>query len=124
MSLAAQITLLATRIGNTLRDTVMPRVQPAGGTTGQVLTKTSAVNYTSAWQTPATGGGGVVAGTKTLGYTNGMLTSVNGPGAATKTLSRTNGILTQVQAVSGGVTVTKTLGYTGAALTTVGTVVS
>lgn len=31
---------------------------PAGGTTGQVLTKTSATDYATAWQTPAAGGGG------------------------------------------------------------------
>jgi hypothetical protein len=34
------------------------RSQPAGGATGQVLTKTSAVDYASAWQTPAGGSGG------------------------------------------------------------------
>jgi len=31
---------------------------PAGGTTGQVLTKTSANDYATAWQTPSGGGGG------------------------------------------------------------------
>lgn len=124
MSLAAQITLLATRIGNTLRDTVMPRVQPAGGTTGQVLTKTSAVNYASAWQTPATGSNEVVAGTKTLTYTNGVLTSVVGPAGATKALSYTSGSLTQVQSVVNGVTTTKTLAYTNRNLTNVGTVIT
>ena len=124
MSLSAQITLLATRIGNTLRDTVMPRVQPAGGTTGQVLTKTSAVNYASAWQTPATGSNGVVAGTKTLTYTGGVLTSVAGPAGATKALSYTSGSLTQVQSIVNGVTTTKTLGYTSGALSSVSTVIS
>lgn len=34
------------------------RAQPAGGTAGQVLTKTAAADYASAWQTPAGGGGG------------------------------------------------------------------
>ncbi len=38
------------------------RVQPAGGALGQVLTKTAAANYASAWQTPAGGGGGAPAG--------------------------------------------------------------
>lgn len=33
------------------------RVQPAGGQLGQVLTKTAAANYASAWQAPAAGGG-------------------------------------------------------------------
>jgi len=32
---------------------------PAGGTANQVLTKTSATDYATAWQTPAGGGGGV-----------------------------------------------------------------
>jgi trimeric autotransporter adhesin len=31
---------------------------PAGGSTGQVLTKTSATDYSTNWQTPAAGGGG------------------------------------------------------------------
>lgn len=31
---------------------------PVGGTTGQVLTKTSAADYATAWQTPSGGGGG------------------------------------------------------------------
>lgn len=38
------------------------RVQPPGGAVGQVLTKTAASNYASAWQTPAGGGGGAPAG--------------------------------------------------------------
>jgi hypothetical protein len=33
------------------------RTQPAGGTVGQVLTKTGAADYASAWQAPAGGGG-------------------------------------------------------------------
>jgi len=32
---------------------------PAGGATSQVLTKTSAADYATAWQTPAAGGGGL-----------------------------------------------------------------
>lgn len=32
---------------------------PAGGSTGQVLTKTSATNYDFSWQTPSGGGGGI-----------------------------------------------------------------
>jgi hypothetical protein len=49
MSLAGNVSLLATRIANVIRDSVMPRVLPAGGTTGQVLNKTSATNYQTAW---------------------------------------------------------------------------
>ena len=32
---------------------------PAGGTDGQVLTKTSSANYATAWETPTAGGGGL-----------------------------------------------------------------
>lgn len=63
-------------------------------------------------------------GTKTLVYTNGVLTNVNGPGAATKALTYTDGVLTQVQAVSGGVTTTKTLAYSNGSLTSVATVIT
>jgi len=35
---------------------------PTGGTTGQVLTKTSATDYATDWETPATGGGGSPTG--------------------------------------------------------------
>lgn len=125
MSLALRVSALATATANYLRDTVLPRVQPSGGTSGQVLTKISATNYASAWQTPATGGtGGAVAGTKTLNYTNGVLTSVSGPASATKTLTYTNGVLTQVQAVNSAVTTTKTLTYTNGSLTSVATIIT
>lgn len=36
---------------------------PAGGTSGQVLTKASAVDWATTWSTPATGGGGGGGGT-------------------------------------------------------------
>lgn len=49
---------LATGIGNYIRDSVLPRLEPAGGTTGQVLTKLSNTNYDTGWQTPSTGGAG------------------------------------------------------------------
>lgn len=35
------------------------RSMPAGGTAGQVITKTNAVDYAATWQTPAGGGGGL-----------------------------------------------------------------
>lgn len=63
-------------------------------------------------------------GTKTLGYTNGKLTSVNGPGAATKSLTYSGNVFTSVSSVNAGVTVTKNLGYAGAALTTIETVIT
>ena len=125
MSLSARVTALATATANYLRDTVLPRVQPSGGATGQVLTKTSAANYASAWQTPASVvAGAPVSGTKTLNYTDGVLTSVSGPASATKTLTYTNGVLTQVRAVNSGVTTTKTLAYTNGSLTSVATVIT
>lgn len=34
------------------------RSLPTGGTAGQVLTKSNAVDYAAAWQTPSGGGGG------------------------------------------------------------------
>ena len=34
-----------------------PRLLPAGGSSGQVLAKTSASDYATAWTTPAAGGG-------------------------------------------------------------------
>jgi hypothetical protein len=55
MSLASQVGLLATRIGNYLRDSIVPRLLPSGGTTGQVLTKVNATNYNTMWQTPFSG---------------------------------------------------------------------
>lgn len=56
MSLASNVGLLATRVANYLRDSVTPRLIPAGGSTGQVLTKSSAADYASGWATPAAGG--------------------------------------------------------------------
>ncbi|MGY8903710.1 MAG: hypothetical protein ACKVIH_04085 [Burkholderiales bacterium] len=53
MALADRINNLATRMGNYLRDSVMPRLLPSGGITGQVLAKTSATNYAAGWQTPS-----------------------------------------------------------------------
>ena len=123
MSLALRVSALATATANYLRDTVLPRVQPSGGATGQVLTKTSAANYASAWQTPATSTA-PTSGTKTLNYTNGVLTSVSGPASATKTLTYTNRVLTQVQSVVSGVTTTKTLAYTLGVLTSITVAIS
>lgn len=123
MSLAAQITLLATRIGNTLRDTVMPRVQPAGGTTGQVLTKTSAVNYASAWQTPAVSTG-PTSGTKTFVRNSGVVTSITGPGSDSITFTSVNGVQTKVVKIVGNVTTTTDFSYVNGVLNTVTKVIS
>lgn len=55
-TLKERIEALATTIGNTIRDSVVPRLLPSGGTDGQVLTKSSATNYEAAWSTPSPGG--------------------------------------------------------------------
>lgn len=70
------------------------------------------------------GSSGAVAGTKVLGYTNGKLTSVNGPGVATKSLTYSGNALASVASVNGGVTVTKNLSYTSGSLTSVETVIT
>lgn len=56
-SLQDRLTALATRVGVQVK-AMTPRLLPGGGTTGQVLTKTSASDYATSWQTPAAGGGG------------------------------------------------------------------
>lgn len=58
MTLEARIAALATRIGNYLRDSVLPRLLPTGGTTGQVLQKTSATNFAVGWAAPGGGSSG------------------------------------------------------------------
>ena len=51
---------------------MMPRLLPAGGANGQVLTKTSATDYAVAWSTPSGGGGG---GNVVVSQTDPVLTS-------------------------------------------------
>ena len=53
-TLASRISLLSTRIANYIRDSVTPRLLPSGGTSGQVLQKTSATDYATAWKTHKT----------------------------------------------------------------------
>ena len=60
MSLASRVSDLAAAIGNYLRDSVLPRLLPAGGTTGQALVKSSASAYAVTWATPSGGGGATV----------------------------------------------------------------
>lgn len=52
MTLKQRIEALATAIGNYLRDSVLPRLLPAGGASGQVLAKTAATNYAVGWADP------------------------------------------------------------------------
>jgi hypothetical protein len=49
--------------------TASARLLPAGGTTGQVLTKTTATDYDVGWTTPSGGGGG---GTAATNWSNGI----------------------------------------------------
>ncbi|MGH0331007.1 hypothetical protein [Sinorhizobium meliloti] len=55
MSVVSSVSSLATRIGNEIRDAVKPRLLPSGGTTGQVLNKTSGTNYAVGWTSLGTG---------------------------------------------------------------------
>ena len=54
--LSARISLLATRVANYIRDSVLPRLTKPGGTVGQVLTKNSSTDYDYSWITPASAG--------------------------------------------------------------------
>ena len=49
MTLAARISALSTRLGNYVRDNILPRLLPASGTSGQVLIKSGNGGYASAW---------------------------------------------------------------------------
>lgn len=66
MSLQAQVVALAQSIGADIK-ALFARAMPAGGTTGQVLAKTSATDYAATWQTPS-GGGGLTQGTAVLDF--------------------------------------------------------
>lgn len=52
--LSARISLLATRVANYIRDSVLPRLLPSGGEAGQSLTKSSATDYAVGWVTNKT----------------------------------------------------------------------
>jgi hypothetical protein len=52
-----RLDLIFTRIGNYLRDSVLPRLLPTGGTAGQVLAKTTANNYAVGWADPGASSG-------------------------------------------------------------------
>lgn len=56
MSLEARIIAAVQAIGLDVK-ALFTRALPAGGTTGQVLAKTSATDYAATWQTPSGGGG-------------------------------------------------------------------
>ena len=52
--LSTRISLLATRVANYIRDSVLPRLLPSGGEAGQSLTKSSATDYAVGWVTNKT----------------------------------------------------------------------
>lgn len=68
MTLQQRIEALATGIGNYLRDTILPRVLPAGGGAGLVLAKTGAGDYAVGW---AAAGGATLSGQSTITIPNG-----------------------------------------------------
>lgn len=61
MSMASRITDLAAAVRDKI-NLMVPRLIPAGGTTGQIVTKTGAGNYVFGWaDAPAGSGGGGAA---------------------------------------------------------------
>ena len=52
--MSTRVSLLATRIANYLRDSVLPRLLPSGGLTGQSLVKSSSSDYSVVWVTNKT----------------------------------------------------------------------
>ena len=52
--MSTRISLLATRIANYIRDSVLPRLLPSGGLTGQSLVKSSSSDYSIVWSTNKT----------------------------------------------------------------------
>jgi hypothetical protein len=75
MSLVAQIEALATRIANYLRDLVLPRLLPTGGTTGQALVKSGPADFAASWG--ATSGISVATGSIVTKNSNGEITTAN-----------------------------------------------
>ena len=57
MSLVSRVSAGFTAVRDKI-NLMVPRLLPAGGSAGQVLSKTSASDYATAWTTPAAGGGG------------------------------------------------------------------
>ena len=51
MSLVTRITDLVVAVREKI-NTMMPRLMPAGGTVGQVITKTGTADFTMSWGTP------------------------------------------------------------------------
>jgi hypothetical protein len=103
---------------------------PPGGTVGQVLRKTAATDYATAWATPSSGGGAadsfetvaknLSADGATLAYSGGELATVTYASGVVKTLAYSAGRLATVTlsgATPDGIALVKTLSYTGDDLT-------
>ena len=52
--LSSRVSLLATRVANYIRDSILPRLIPSGGGAGQALTKSSTTDYAIGWVTNKT----------------------------------------------------------------------
>ena len=77
MSLASQVTALAGAIRDKI-NTIVPRLLPSGGTTGQVLSKSSNSDYETLWITPSVGGGSTeITGPALAGRTTADLGAVS-----------------------------------------------
>lgn len=55
MTLKERVEVLATRMGNYIRDNILPRLLPSGGTSGQVLSKSSNSDYAVQWVNQSAG---------------------------------------------------------------------
>jgi hypothetical protein len=77
LTLQARIEALATRIANYIRDSVLPRLIPTGGTAGQVLAKISATNFAVGWVSPAGGADPWARTILAADYTNPLATFAN-----------------------------------------------
>lgn len=110
MTVESRIVDLATGISAYIRDTILPRLLPAGGTTGQVVVRKP--GGLAGWDDPPAGGGGATTLTDPiLTYTSGRLTSVSYSDGTVKTLSYTAGVLTRLDSAKGGTIVRKDLIY-------------
>lgn len=64
MSMSSEIMALAGSIRDKI-NTIIPRLLPTGGTTGQILSKVNGSNFNTHWITPAGGSGGSINGNTT-----------------------------------------------------------
>ena len=77
MSISSNVNALAAAVRDKI-NLMMPRLMPSGGTTGQVLTKTSATNYAASWQTVSGSGTSVIDGNGPVGTPVALILDGNG----------------------------------------------